>query len=214
MLLSYTHSFLSTVDCSDPTVPINASIDPYQNTTEGAEVFYRCNPMFVPTGRMRAVCIADGRWTPDPADFVCICELKYWLNEVPATYATIIIVFSELWNSLPCWSCGSRAIEQYHSGFRDSLPVSVRVSTREKDDLSMWERRKVEPWPCYLTVWRQDICTQIALLGKLTLVDMQDCTYGNDSSSCSKLWSSKTSWKWNYCKLHQYSRGVSSALPV
>ena len=68
---------LSIVNCSDPiAVPRNGSIDPYQNTTEGAEVFFSCNPMFVPTGRMRAVCGADGRWTPDPAGLVCMCELK------------------------------------------------------------------------------------------------------------------------------------------
>ena len=70
-------SLSSPVNCSDPTVPINGSIDPYQNTTEGAEIFYRCNPMFVPTERMRAVCIADRRWSPDPTDLVCMCELKY-----------------------------------------------------------------------------------------------------------------------------------------
>ena len=68
---------LSIVNCSDPiAVPRNGSIDPYQNTTEGAEVLFSCNPMFVPTGRMRAVCGADGRWTPDPAGLVCMCELK------------------------------------------------------------------------------------------------------------------------------------------
>ena len=45
----------------------------------------------------------------------------------------------------------------------------------------------------YTDVQRQDIRTQIALLGKLTFVDMQDCTYGIDSSSCSKMWISRTS---------------------
>ena len=76
MLIYYTYPFLSTVNCSDSTVPVNGSIDPYQNTTEGAEIFYRCNPGFVPAGRMRAVCGADGRWNPDSATLVCTCELK------------------------------------------------------------------------------------------------------------------------------------------
>ena len=137
MLLPYTFSFLSTVNCSDPTVPRNGSIDPYQNTTEGAEIFFRCNPMFVPTGRMRAVCGADGRWNPDPATLVCTCELKI-MSEWICMDSLTCILFSELWNSNFCWSCGCRAIQQYHSGFRDCLPVSVRASTRGKDDLSVW----------------------------------------------------------------------------
>ena len=72
------------VGCGSPTAPENASIDPYQNTTEGAEVFFRCNSGFVPTGRMRAVCGADGRWNPDPAGLVCTskCRLSFdsWLG--------------------------------------------------------------------------------------------------------------------------------------
>ena len=66
--------FFPSVNCSDPTPPIDGSIDPYQNTTEGAEILFMCNPMFVPTERMTAVCGADQRWSPDPADLVCTCE--------------------------------------------------------------------------------------------------------------------------------------------
>ena len=53
---------------------MDGSIEPYQNTTEGAVIFFRCNPEFVPAGRMTAVCRADGRWNPDPATLVCTCE--------------------------------------------------------------------------------------------------------------------------------------------
>ena len=53
---------------------MDGSIDPYQNTTEGAEISFMCNPMFVPTERMTAVCGADRRWSPAPADLVCTCE--------------------------------------------------------------------------------------------------------------------------------------------
>ena len=70
-----TPSFHATVNCSGPTVPGNSSFEPYQNTTEGSMIFFRCNPGFVPAVRMRAVCRADGRWTPDPATLVCTCEL-------------------------------------------------------------------------------------------------------------------------------------------
>ena len=43
--------------------------------TEGAEIFFKCNPGYVPAGRMTAVCGADGRWNPDPATVVCTGEI-------------------------------------------------------------------------------------------------------------------------------------------
>ena len=80
----------SPVNCSDSTVPGNGSIDPYQNTTEGAEIFFRCNPGFVPAGRMRAVCRADGRWSPDPATLVCTCECSHNVYVHATTMCTCI----------------------------------------------------------------------------------------------------------------------------
>ena len=74
--LYYTY-FFPTVNCSDPTFPTNGSIEAYQNTTEGAEIFFRCNPMFVPAGRMRAACTSDGRWNPDPAGHRCTCKVMW-----------------------------------------------------------------------------------------------------------------------------------------
>ena len=59
------------VSCGQPNITGNGSIETYQNTAEGAEIFFRCNAGFVPAGRMRAVCGADGRWNPDPAGHVC-----------------------------------------------------------------------------------------------------------------------------------------------
>ena len=56
---------------------MDGSIAPYQNTTEGAEISFMCNPMFVPRERMTAVCGADRRWSPDPADHRCTCEYLY-----------------------------------------------------------------------------------------------------------------------------------------
>ena len=53
---------------------MDGSIDSYQNTTEGTEVSFMCNPMFVPAGRMTAVCGTNRRWNPDPAGLVCTCE--------------------------------------------------------------------------------------------------------------------------------------------
>ena len=69
------HFLLSTANCSEPTAPGNGVVEPYQSTLEGAEIIFMCNPGFVPAGRMRAVCAADGSWTSDPAALVCTCEI-------------------------------------------------------------------------------------------------------------------------------------------
>ena len=68
-------SHLPPANCSDPTPPTDGSIEAHQNTTEGAEICFRCNSGFVPARRMRAVCGADGRWNPDPATVGCTCEI-------------------------------------------------------------------------------------------------------------------------------------------
>ena len=70
------------VSCRQPVIPGNGSIEAYQNSLEGVEIFFKCNPGFVPAGRMRAVCGDDGRWNPDPATLVCTSEtliFKHWL---------------------------------------------------------------------------------------------------------------------------------------
>ena len=59
-----------------PVAPGNGSIVTVASTLGGAEILFRCNPGFVPTGRMRAVCMSDGvsvdgSWSADPADLVC-----------------------------------------------------------------------------------------------------------------------------------------------
>ena len=77
IILTYFTLFSSQSTAVDPTFPTNGSIEPYQNTTEGAEILIGCNPMFVPVGRVTAVCGADGRWTPDPAGLVCTCKVMW-----------------------------------------------------------------------------------------------------------------------------------------
>jgi len=58
------------VDCGQPGAPLNGVVESYTNTTEGSEVFYRCNQGLVPEGRMRAVCTRNG-WSPNPASLSC-----------------------------------------------------------------------------------------------------------------------------------------------
>ena len=57
-------------DCGPPGAPQRGSLENYTNTTEGSEVFYRCDTGLVPEGRMRAVCTRNG-WSPNPAGVSC-----------------------------------------------------------------------------------------------------------------------------------------------
>ena len=63
-------SFIHVVDCGAPDAPQRGSLESYTNTTEGSEVFYRCDPGLVPEGIMRTVCSRNG-WSPNPADLNC-----------------------------------------------------------------------------------------------------------------------------------------------
>ena len=62
--------FTTSVDCGQPGAPQRGSLESYTNTTEGSEVFYRCDPGLVPEGRMRAVCTRNG-WSPNLAALNC-----------------------------------------------------------------------------------------------------------------------------------------------
>ena len=61
---------LTSVDCGSPGNPWNGSLESYTNTSEGSDVFYRCNQGLVPQGRMRTVCTRNG-WSPNPAEICC-----------------------------------------------------------------------------------------------------------------------------------------------
>ena len=61
---------LPSVDCGQPVVPQNGSLESYTSTINGSEVFYSCDPGLVPVGRMRAVCTGNG-WSPNLADLNC-----------------------------------------------------------------------------------------------------------------------------------------------
>ena len=67
-----------------PHAPENGIIENIQSisTVGGAQIFFRCNPGYVPTRRMSATCASPdavsvvGTWTPDPADLVCNGEIQ------------------------------------------------------------------------------------------------------------------------------------------
>ena len=67
-----------------PRAPENGIIENFQSisTVGGGHIFFRCNPGYVPAGRMSATCVspdgvsAVGTWTPDPADLVCNGEIQ------------------------------------------------------------------------------------------------------------------------------------------
>ena len=61
---------LHAVDCGAPVAPWNGSLESYTVTTEGSEMFYRCDTGLVPEGTMRTVCTRNG-WNPNSADLNC-----------------------------------------------------------------------------------------------------------------------------------------------
>ena len=63
--------FNPTDDCGTPPPPVNGSVQPHTNTTEGSVVVFQCDPGFVPEGVMTAVCGSDGQWTPNPGSVTC-----------------------------------------------------------------------------------------------------------------------------------------------
>ena len=75
---------LPPVNCGVPTTPGNGIIENMQSisTVGGAQIVFRCNSGYIPAWRMSATCRSPdgisvvGTWTPDPADLVCIGEIK------------------------------------------------------------------------------------------------------------------------------------------
>jgi len=79
------------VNCSDPATPGNGFIEPHQNTTEGAEIYFRCNSQFVPSTTMISTCGADGRWNPDPATHMCTCECPPMVYTLAYIYISVFV---------------------------------------------------------------------------------------------------------------------------
>ena len=58
-------------DCGDPSPPINGFVMAYNSILEGSQIVFQCSPGFVPSQQMMSVCMADGIWTPNPAELLC-----------------------------------------------------------------------------------------------------------------------------------------------
>ena len=107
---------LPPVNCGVPHVPGNGIIENMLSisTVGGAQIFFRCNPRYVPAGRMSATCLSPdgisvvGNWIPDPADLVCNGEIQE--AESPLYMARLIshnevvsCIAPRLVNSSPQW---------------------------------------------------------------------------------------------------------------
>ena len=60
------------VGCGPPTPPPRGSLGDLTSSQEGAVVAFQCNPGLAPLQQMMSVCAANGSWTPDPAELVCM----------------------------------------------------------------------------------------------------------------------------------------------
>ena len=74
---------MPSVSCEDPTPPTNGSIADYESTAEGTEVNYQCDDGLIPGGEMMSTCLANGIWSPDPAELECVEPLQSMIIQTP-----------------------------------------------------------------------------------------------------------------------------------
>ena len=68
------------VDCGEPQPPISGTLISIPNTVAASEVIFQCNDGLFPRGQLTAVCMSDGRWSPDPTNVEChiqSCEMRF-----------------------------------------------------------------------------------------------------------------------------------------
>ena len=73
---------LTLADCGDPSPPANGFVTASDSTLEGSQIVFQCNPGLAPSQQRMSVCMADGSWTPDPADLVCMSPPPGILNVI------------------------------------------------------------------------------------------------------------------------------------
>ena len=87
-----------------PRAPENGIIENMQSisTVGGSQIFFRCNPGYVPAGRMNATCVSSTiSWTPNPANLMCNGKTHYMEQLIP--HNTIV-------NSVEACVLGTRLI--------------------------------------------------------------------------------------------------------
>ena len=59
-------SVASTIVCGALSFSSGVTVEQFSSTIVGSELFYQCQPGFLPEGRRTLLCGGDGRWSPDP----------------------------------------------------------------------------------------------------------------------------------------------------
>ena len=87
-----------TVSCGELTPPPSGYLNGYESTVEGSEIYYSCNTGLVPVEQMVTVCLANGEWTPNPAEHNCTEPSTCKVHQQP-TLDTSFMCISR-WNDL------------------------------------------------------------------------------------------------------------------
>ena len=61
-------SVASAIVCGAVSFSSGVTVEQFSSTIVGSEIFYQCQPGFLPEGRRTVLCGGDGRWNPDPRD--------------------------------------------------------------------------------------------------------------------------------------------------
>ena len=67
---------MTAVDCGAPAPPQHGHLGPYNGTLQGSRVMFWCESGRLPIGKYTAICMSEGKWSPNPAQFVCSGELQ------------------------------------------------------------------------------------------------------------------------------------------
>ena len=87
-------------DCGDPSPPANGFVMVSDSTLEGSQIVFQCNSGLAPSQQMMSVCAANGSWTPDPAELVCMSPPPGILNAVCRVHSCCFVPVSNIKQAL------------------------------------------------------------------------------------------------------------------
>ena len=67
---------VTAIDCGAPVPSQHGQLGPYNKTLQGSRVTFGCESGWLPIGKYSAICTSEGKWSPDPAQFVCYGEIQ------------------------------------------------------------------------------------------------------------------------------------------